>query len=96
MSFSGCFLFFPALLVFQTFACARKLSSEVSGNIILLPTANNNYKNIPFNCLYLQPLSHTLVSLVTLQGMKLSSDEFNAIFAFYDKVGSWLMGNCPK
>lgn len=36
MPFSGCFPLFPALPVFQTFACARKLSSEVSGNIILL------------------------------------------------------------
>lgn len=46
--------------------------------------------------MYRQPLHHALVSLATSQGMKLSSDEFNAIFAFYDKVGSLLMVNRPK
>lgn len=56
---------FPALIVFQTFACARKLSSEVSGNIILLGLLIITTKTTHSHCLYLLPISHTLVSLVT-------------------------------
>lgn len=53
---------------------------------------NNNNKlsiyKILTLCLCLCAPLHAAVSLAA-QGMKLSSEEFNAIFAFYDKVRRW-------
>lgn len=48
---------------------------------------NSNYYNY-HSYLLLAMRLFTSPSLAA-QGMKLSSEEFNAIFAFYDKVGGW-------
>uniref|UniRef100_A0A8C0BI23 Calbindin 2 n=1 Tax=Buteo japonicus TaxID=224669 RepID=A0A8C0BI23_9AVES len=69
----------------------RMFDMNGDGKLGLSEMSRNNkkkYPNIPVPCLHLCPLPHTPMFLATAQGMKLSSEEFNAIFAFYDKDGS--------